>query len=57
MQTVTHKIFGIGEVMLKSSIDSILPIYDVGGKKEHIDAKSNCTVINALRRFAEFVNP
>lgn len=43
--------------MLKSSIDSILPIYDVGGKKEHIGAKSNCTVINALRRFAEFVTP
>ena len=43
--------------MLKSNIDSILPIYDVGGKKEHIGAKSNCTVINALRRFAEYVNP
>ncbi len=43
--------------MLKSNIDSILPIYDVGGKKEHIGAKSNYTVINALRRFAEFVNP
>ena len=43
--------------MLKSNIDSILPIYDVGGKKEHIGAKSNCTVINALRRFAEFVTP
>jgi hypothetical protein len=42
--------------MLKSNIDSILPIYDVGGKKEHIGAKSNYTVINALRRFAEFVN-
>ena len=43
--------------MLKSNIDSILPVYDVGGKKEHIGAKSNYTVINALRRFAEFVNP
>lgn len=43
--------------MLKSNIDSILLIYDVGGKKEHIGAKSNYTVINALRRFAEFVNP
>jgi hypothetical protein len=42
---------------LKSNIDSILLIYDVGGKKEHIGAKSNYTVINALRRFAEFVNP
>ena len=42
---------------LKSNIDSILSIYDVGGKKEHIGAKSNYTVINALRRFAEFVNP
>ena len=43
--------------MLKSNIDSILPIYDVGGKKEHLGAKSNYTVINALRRFSEFVNP
>ena len=43
--------------MLKSNIDSILPIYDVGGKKEHIGAKSKYTVINALKRFAEFVNP
>ena len=43
--------------MLKSNIDSILPVYDVGGKKEHIGAKSNYTVINALKRFAEFVNP
>ena len=43
--------------MLKSNIESILPIYDVGGKKEHIGTKSKYTVINALRRFAEFVNP
>lgn len=41
---------------LQKDIENIIPIYDVGGAKEHTGAKSNCTVINALRRFNEFVN-
>ncbi len=41
---------------LKTCIDSIVKRYDVGGPKAHIGAKSNCTVIDALKRFAEFVN-
>ena len=43
--------------ILKNNIDSIVKKYDVGGPKEAIGAKSNSTVINALKRFAEFVNP
>ena len=42
--------------VLRSDIDNIVKKYDVGGKFEHIGAKSNCTVINALKRFREFVN-
>ena len=30
--------------------------YDIGGTKEEFGCKSNKTVINALRRFEEFVN-
>ena len=41
---------------LQNDIDHIVPIYDVGGAKQHIGAKSNSTVINALKRFNEFVN-
>ena len=40
---------------LKSNTSSIVPLYDVGGAKELIGAKSNKTYINALKRFAEFV--
>ena len=55
---------GIGDVLeeehltwegLKNSIDTIIPVYDVGGRKQDIGNKSNKTVINALRRFKEFV--
>ena len=42
---------------LQRDIKNIVPIYDIGGTKQHIGAKSNCTVINALKRFREFVNP
>lgn len=42
--------------MLEDNIDDIIKKYDVGGPKEHIGAKSNKTVINALRRFKEFIN-
>ena len=40
---------------LKRSISTIVPRYDVGGMKELFGAKSNRTVISALKRFAEFV--
>lgn len=42
--------------LLKDNIDDIVKKYDVGGAKEHIGMKSNKTVINALKRFKEFVN-
>jgi hypothetical protein len=42
---------------LQSDIVNIIPIYDIGGTKQHIGSKSNYTVINALKRFSEFVNP
>ena len=48
---------GLSWHSLQSDIENIVPIYDVGGTKQHIGAKSNCTVINALKRFREFVNP
>ena len=41
---------------LKNDIDNIVKLYDAGGIKERIGAKSNFTVINALKRFNEFVN-
>ena len=41
---------------LRTNISTIVPKYDVGGTKELIGAKSNKTVINALKRFAEFVD-
>ena len=41
---------------LQNNIDNIVPIYDIGGVKQRIGAKSNSTVINALKRFREFVN-
>ena len=41
---------------LKDDIDNIVAKYDVGGLMKHIGAISNSTVINALKRFSEFVN-
>lgn len=46
---------GISWDTLKTNISSIVPLYDVGGAKELIGAKSNKTYINALKRFADFV--
>ena len=46
---------GISWDTLKTNISSVVPLYDVGGDKELIGAKSNKTYINALKRFAEFV--
>jgi hypothetical protein len=40
---------------LKANISALVSKYDVGGVKELFDAKSNKTVINALRRYEEFV--
>ena len=48
---------GLSWHTLQRDIENIVPIYDIGGTKQHIGAKSNCTVINALKRFREFVNP
>lgn len=39
---------------LSAKIDEILPKYDQGGIYEDIGKRSNRTVINALRQFAEF---
>lgn len=47
---------GLSWHTLKSCIDNIVHVYDIGGSKFHIGAMSNFTVINALRRFREFVN-
>ncbi len=47
---------GISWNTLEANISSVISKYDVGGEKEQIGAKSNSTVINALRRFEEFVN-
>lgn len=47
---------GLSWPALVSQITSVIALYDVGGKKEHIGSKSNSTVINALRRFEDFVN-
>ena len=46
---------GVSWDTLKTDIATIVPLYDEGGVKEMIGAKSNKTVINALKRFAEFV--
>ena len=46
---------GISWVDLEKSIANIVAKYDVGGAHEDIGNKSNKTVINALRRFSEFV--
>ena len=43
--------------ILKNNIDSIVARYDVGGEKADIGAKSKSTVINALKRFKDFINP
>ena len=41
--------------VLKANISAVVSKYDVGGVKELFGAKSNKTVINALRRYEEFV--
>ena len=47
---------GLSWYDLQNDIENIVPVYDIGGAKQHIGAKSKYTVINALKRFNEFVN-
>lgn len=46
---------GVSWDTLKTNIDRIVSKYDEGGLMSWYGAKSNKTVINALKRFAEFV--
>ena len=46
---------GISWDTLKSTVSDLVPKYDAGGVKELVGAKQHRTVINALKRFAEFV--
>ena len=48
---------GLSWHTLQSNIDNIIPIYDIGGIKQHMGEDSNDTVIDSLKRFREFVNP
>ena len=41
---------------LVDDIDAVLSQYDVGGVKEEYGNKSHNAVINALRRFKEFID-
>ena len=47
---------GITWNTLEANISTVIKKYDIGGSKETFGCKSNKTVINALRRFEEFVN-
>ena len=40
---------------LANRIGQIVTMYDVGGQKEDLGKKSHSAVINALRRYQEFV--
>ncbi len=41
---------------LSENIDAVICDYDIGGEKEHIGNISHRAVINALKRFREFVD-
>ena len=41
---------------LAENIAAIVTLYDVGGSKEDLGKQSKSAVINALKRFAEFVS-
>lgn len=62
--TVYYYLDGVGTVLteegiswdtLKSTASDLVPQYETGGAKELIGAKQHRTVVNALKRFAEFV--
>ncbi|MCL2364450.1 MAG: hypothetical protein FWC71_07305 [Defluviitaleaceae bacterium] len=38
------------------NISSLIQMYDIGGAKEDIGNKSHRAVINALKRFSEFLD-
>lgn len=40
---------------LADNINNIVSLYDIGGAKEEYGLKSNRAVINALKRFQEFL--
>ena len=46
----------ISWLTLKTNASDVVKKYDIGGEKEILGRKSNKTVINALKRFEEFVN-
>lgn len=46
---------GVTWCQLEENIDNIVHLYDVGGEKESSGKQSHSSVINALRRFREFV--
>lgn len=41
---------------LADNIQDVLPQYNMGGLKEELGNRSHKAVINALKRFSEFVN-
>jgi len=43
-------------IMLASNIDFYINLYDVGGEKEYLGMTSHRTIINALKRFKEFLD-
>lgn len=47
---------GISIQTLINSIDKYVTYYNVGGLKAHLGEKSHNSVINALKRFKEFLN-
>lgn len=46
----------ISWLTLKTNASDVVKKYDIGGEKEILGRKSNKTVINALKRFEEFVD-
>lgn len=41
---------------LARNIGTIVTLYDIGGSKQDLGQKSHCTIINALKRFSEFLS-
>ncbi|MBR4101529.1 MAG: hypothetical protein IKK51_06600 [Oscillospiraceae bacterium] len=46
---------GINWTELADDISKIVVMYDLGGINEELGSKSHKTIINALKRYAEFV--